>query len=57
VTSYDDLDACKLPERILDAISSIAKHVVPEPSEQDVVLAFLHALLQSPAGGLFDRTT
>jgi hypothetical protein len=57
VTSYDDLDACKLPERILDAISSIAKQVVPEPSEQDVVLAFLHALLQSPAGGLFDRTT
>ena len=57
VTSYDDLDACELPERILDAITSIAKQVIPEHSEQDVVLAFLHALLQSPAGGIFDRTT
>ena len=57
VTSYDDLDACELPERILDAITSIAKQVIPEPLEQDVVLAFLHALLQSPAGGIFDRTT
>ncbi len=57
VTSYDDLGACELPERILDAISSIAKQITPEPSEQDVALAFLCALLQSPAGGLFDRTT
>ena len=57
VTSYDDLDACELPKRILDAILSIAGQAIPEPSEQDVVLAFLHALLQSPAGGIFDRTT
>lgn len=57
VTSYDDLDACELPARILDAIASIAGQVVPEPSEGDVVLAFLYALLQSPVVGVFDRTT
>ena len=57
MTSYDDLDTCELPERILEATASTARQVYPEPSERDVVLAFLYALLQSPAGGLFDRTT
>lgn len=57
ITSYADLDACELPERILEAIASIAGKIAPTPPEQDVILAFLYALMQSPAGGLLDHTT
>ena len=49
VKSYGDLVACQLPDRILNALKTIADTHAPKASETMVVLAFLQALAMSPA--------
>lgn len=49
VTSFSDLIACELPDRILDALKDMAAAHQPEASEAAVVLAFLQTLATSPA--------
>lgn len=49
ITSFSDLIACELPDRILDALKDIVAAHLPEASEAMVVLAFLQTLTTSPA--------
>ena len=55
VKSYGDLVACQLPDRILNALKTIADTHAPKASETMVVLAFLQALAMSPAPLEFPR--
>ncbi|MCD6136884.1 VWA domain-containing protein [Candidatus Bipolaricaulota bacterium] len=57
IESYDDLADCGLPNRIIDAVKSIAKQKAPLASEKLIVLSFLLALTRSSVGGEFSRKT
>lgn len=57
IESFDGLLQCDLPDRIVDALKTIAGQHNPEPPEKLIVLAFLIALLRSPVGGEFNRNT
>ncbi|MFO7783392.1 MAG: hypothetical protein R6V25_02070 [Desulfatiglandales bacterium] len=57
ITSYDDLLDCNLPRQILDAIRAVAEQYDPKAREELIVLAFLNVLLESSAGGEFNRNT
>lgn len=57
IKSFDDLLGCNLPDRILEALRTIAAQFDPEPPEDLVVLTFLLAILRSPAGGILNRNT
>ncbi len=53
--SYGDLVVCQLPDRILNALKTIADTHAPEASETMVVLAFLQTLATAPAQLEFSR--
>lgn len=55
--SIEDLLDCDLPDRIAAAVRSIADQIDPQTQEELIVLAFLVAPLQSPAGTEFNRNT
>jgi Ca-activated chloride channel family protein len=55
--NFKDLLNCRLPERVLEMIKTIARHYDPLTPEDLIVLAFLMALVESPIGGEFDRNT
>lgn len=57
IDSFDALQDCDLPDRILAALKSIASQIAPPAPEEQIVLAFLWALSQSTIGGLFNRST
>ncbi|MCK5228973.1 MAG: VWA domain-containing protein, partial [Desulfobulbaceae bacterium] len=57
IESFDDLLGCDLPDRILEALETIAEQYDPHAPEEHAVLGFLVSLIQSPVGGEFDRNT
>ena len=57
IKDFEDLQNCELPDRIVAAIKTVADQFDPQTPEEIVVLAFLVALIQSPAGTGFDRNT
>lgn len=57
IKDFQDLRNYDLPDRIVAAIKTVADQFDPQTSEEIAVLAFLIALLQSPAGSGFDRNT
>lgn len=57
LSTYADLLACDLPDLILDALTNLAEHIDPRPSEAQVVLAFLLVLHETAQDYRFNRTT
>jgi Ca-activated chloride channel family protein len=56
ITTFVDLQECSLPDNVIDAIRLIAERHDPAIEEDLVVLAFLLAMMNSPAGSIMNRS-
>jgi Ca-activated chloride channel family protein len=56
ITTFADLQECSLPDSVINAIRQIADSHDPAIEEDLVVLAFLLAMLNSPAGSILNRS-
>ncbi|MDX9896230.1 MAG: VIT domain-containing protein [Desulfofustis sp.] len=56
ITTFADLQECSLPDSVIDTIRQIADSHDPAVEEDLVVLAFLLAIMNSPAGSIMNRS-
>jgi hypothetical protein len=57
ITTYANLEGCDIPDRILTAIQAVAAACDPVPTEEQVVIVFLHVLAQTSLRKYFNRAT